>query len=72
MAKKQKSKREMDKMCARCEQAQTLNNSDKMLCSVKGVVAGDFCCKKFIYDPLKRNPSPPVRLPKVDPKDLVL
>ncbi len=67
-----KTKYEINRVCACCELAETLNNQEKMLCSRKGVVASDFCCKKFVYDPLKREPSPPVKLPKVDPADLIL
>ena len=70
MAKKQKH--EIEKMCVYCELAQALNNSEKMLCSVKGVVSSDFCCKKFIYDPLKRDPKPAAKLPGLDPDTLIL
>ena len=70
MAKK--NKHEINKVCAFCELAEALNNQEKMLCSRKGVVASDYCCRKFVYDPLKREPSPPVKLPTVDPADFIL
>lgn len=67
-----KIKHEINRVCAFCELAERMNNQEKMLCSRKGVVASDYCCKKFIYDPLKREPAAPVKLPEVDPADLVL
>ena len=65
-------KGDMDRVCHYCENAQTLNNPDKMLCSFKGVVSGAYCCKKFIYDPLKRDPKPVDKLPGLNPEDLLL
>lgn len=70
MAKK--IKYEINKVCACCELAGSMNDPEKMLCSLKGVVASGFCCRKFIYDPLKRDPAPPVKLSEVDMSDLVI
>lgn len=67
-----KTKHEINKVCACCELAETLNNKDIVLCSLKGVVSGGYCCKKFIYDPLKREPSPPTEMPTLNPEDLIL
>ncbi len=67
-----KIKHEINKVCQCCELAQTLNNPDVMLCSLKGVVSSGHYCKKFIYDPLKRDPKPVVKMPSLDPEDLVL
>ena len=70
MAKK--SKYEINKVCAYCEHAGCMNDPEKMLCALKGVVSSGFCCRKFIYDPLKRDPAPPVKLEKLSPEDLLL
>lgn len=67
----QKLKYDIDEICAYCEYAQTLNNEEKVLCSVRGVVAAAHKCKKFRYDPLKRNPAPPVQIIGLDP-DLII
>lgn len=40
-------------VCARCRPAPTEN---EMLCIVKGIVPADYICRKFRYDPLKREP----------------
>ena len=40
-------------VCARCRPAPTEN---EMLCIVKGIVPSDYLCRKFRYDPLKREP----------------
>ena len=43
--------------CALCEYANHLQDVNFVLCSKKGVVSADFSCKKFSYDPLKRQPK---------------
>lgn len=70
MAKK--IKHEINKICGFCEAAQLMNNTEKALCPHKGVVAVDFCCKKFVYDPLKREPNPIAKPVLLDPDDLIL
>ena len=70
MAKK--IKYEINRVCGCCELAETLNNKDIVLCSLKGVVSSGHVCKKFIYDPLKRDPKPPAKIPGLDPDTLVL
>lgn len=52
--------------CAYCEHATTLKGDrTKMVCDSCGVVASSHTCRKFLYDPLKRNA---VR-PKIEPLD---
>lgn len=70
MAKK--IKHEINRVCGCCELAETLNNEDIVLCSLKGVVSSGHVCKKFIYDPLKRDPKPLTKIPGLDPDALVL
>ena len=48
---------EITQSCALCEYANHLQDVNYVLCSKKGVVSADFCCKKFCYDPLKRQPK---------------
>ena len=59
------------KICLFCENATVLRNGDDLLCRIKGVVSEDYCCKKFIYDPLKRQPASPLKLPTIDKDDLL-
>ncbi|MBR5516085.1 MAG: hypothetical protein IKU52_07775 [Clostridia bacterium] len=67
----QKKNYEITKVCAYCELAECMNDKEKMLCSVKGVVSSGYKCKKFLYDPLKRSPEAP-RVLQVSPEDLIL
>ncbi len=67
-----KTKHEINRVCACCEHAETLNNEDIVLCSLKGVVSSGHVCKKFVYDPLKRDPKPLTNIPGLDPDTLVL
>ena len=46
---------EIEKYCAYCENAALLHSEDYVLCEKKGVVAANFVCRKFSYDPLKRR-----------------
>jgi len=56
-------KPEIERFCKFCERACVLNDPESMLCKYKGVVSSMHVCRKFVYDPLKREPSPP--LPEV-------
>ena len=61
---------------ARCEYCRTGKLSADgtgVLCPKKGVMARDFCCKKFRYDPLKRVPeAKKPELPQFTPDDFAL
>ena len=72
MFKSKKTKHEINRVCACCELAETLHNEDVVLCSLKGVVSSGHVCKKFCYDPLKRDPKPLTDIPVLDPDTLVL
>ena len=48
---------EIEEYCAVCEHAAPLHDEGHVLCEKKGVVASDFLCRKFAYDPLKRKVS---------------
>ena len=51
----------VERMCAFCEYATSLPTADReddhMICEKKGVVHGDYVCRKFRYDLLKRSPK---------------
>lgn len=42
-----------EKICARCENGRCLIDEESVLCRHKGVVALDFTCRRFVFDPLK-------------------
>ena len=47
----------IEKYCKYCEHAGTLSDPDSMLCGKAGVVRASHCCRRFRYDPLKRDPK---------------
>ena len=49
---------EIKRCCAFCEHSS--DQDDRLvLCSLKGPVDFDFCCRHYRYDPLRRIPRPP-------------
>ena len=44
-------------VCALCEHGTQLQNVNHVLCRKKGVVLATYRCRKFAYDPLKREPK---------------
>lgn len=53
-------------ICAFCEKSANIYDEDSMMCKQRGIVAKDFSCNNFIYDPLKRIPPKAVSAPKLD------
>ncbi len=65
---------EIERACAFCEYA-TPAPSDKdgnefVICAKKGLVKEGRACRKFSYDPLKREPTKRPPLPEVDIVDI--
>lgn len=60
--------------CKHCEHGKFFKNQDKnhILCSRKGVVAPDYHCRKYKYDPLKRVPKKNPTLPSYKQSDFTL
>ena len=52
-----KKKLQLDEFCKFCEHAAPLADADAVLCEKKGVVSASFHCRRFRYDPLKREPG---------------
>lgn len=59
------------KICLFCENATVLKGDENLLCQYKGIVSEDFVCRKFVYDPLKRDPKPTPKLYSIDKDDLL-
>ena len=57
---------EITKCCAFCEKATVLAGDEYVLCSKKGVVALTYKCRRFAYDPLRREPKRAPSLMKLD------
>lgn len=62
---------ELSHFCKFCERAIPLIDESYMLCRKFGLVKIDYICQKFLYDPLKHIPSPPVKLIIPDGEELV-
>lgn len=52
---------DMDPRCAYCAKGNPISDRE-VLCPRKGVVASEFSCSRFKYDPLRRIPPRPVKL----------
>lgn len=66
MADKQRNDDRIERFCAFCEYGTPVpgaDGGDDVVCPKKGVVRADYVCRKFRYDPLKRNPKEKPRLP---------
>ena len=54
-------RKDIDPQCAYCEHGTTTANKETVICKKQGAVMQSFSkCKKFKYDPLKRQPRSPV------------
>lgn len=61
-----KQRTEYEKNCAHCEHAGNTYDDEYVICIKKGIVRSHGCCRKFIYDPLKRKTSPYKPSPKLE------
>ena len=52
-------KKKHDVDCAYCKFGYILSNNSDCLCDKYGVIQRKNKCSKFMYEPLKRGPSPP-------------
>lgn len=64
--------KELPKICGFCEKAVPIFDENLVLCKKSGIVGINHVCKKFIYDPLKRVPVPPVKIAASDAEDIQL
>ena len=63
----------IEKYCAFCELGTPVPSQDGtnyVLCKKKGLVKETYVCRKFIYDPLKRDPKRKKELPEFEPVKL--
>jgi len=58
--------------CEFCRCGKSAPDGSSVLCSVRGVMRKQSCCKKYEYDPLKRKPSRAPLLPEFDPEQFAL
>ena len=70
--KKLFNKNDVTPSCTYCVHGRFSPNSESILCTKMGVVGVDFSCKKFKYDPLKRQPRRPKPIDKFEKEDFSL
>ena len=70
--KKLFNKNDVTPSCSYCTYGRLSPNAESILCIKKGVVEVDFSCRKFKYDPLKRQPRRPKPIDKFDKEDFSL
>lgn len=54
---------EGDNICANCKHGKDLFSGDAVLCKRHGIVKPTATCRRFVYDPLKRDVKPLPKLP---------
>ena len=52
--------KQIEPKCEYCRRAQPFKDCDAYGCKLRGVMGPDDKCRRFVYDPLKRVPEPPV------------
>ncbi len=63
--------KDIEKICAYCEHGKPILGTDDIICVKKGLVRADYCCRKFLYTPLRRTPPRPfvpLELPELNEK----
>ena len=71
---KVKTEVEIEKACAFCEYSvpapSDKDGNEYVICSKNGLVREGSCCRKFSYDPLKREPKKRRALPETEAVDI--
>ena len=65
-------KRDIRPACTYCRFGERLANTGNVNCVKKGVVASDYTCRHFAYDPLQREPPRHPKLPEFSEKEFEL
>ena len=58
--------------CEFCSYGKPSPDGQNVLCSLRGVMRKQSCCKKYEYDPIKRRPERTPLLPEFDPEQFML
>lgn len=63
--------KDLPHICKFCELAIPLIGDTYMLCRKFGTVEIQHSCRRFLYDPLKHIPSPPLKILKPNDEELL-
>ena len=72
MKSKLLEKKKYPAVCEHCKHGRLSPDEQSVLCIKKGIVAPDFKCRKYTYDPLKRRPKKPLLVQRADPSEFDL
>jgi hypothetical protein len=64
--------RDYEACCACCVHGKAAPDGSGVLCSLRGVMRDTSLCKKYEYDPVKREPQRSPALPVFDPEQFTL
>ena len=70
--KKLFGKKDIVASCSYCVHGRLAPDKESVLCKKSGLVDIDYSCRKFKYDPLKRQPKRPRPIIKYDEDDFSL
>lgn len=70
--KKLFNKKSISASCSYCAHGKLSPNGENVLCLKKGLVDKESACRKYKYDPLKRQPRRPRELEQFDAEDFSL
>ena len=63
---------DISKRCEYCFYGKLSADGGTVLCPKRGPVSTDYCCRKYKYDILKREPKKPAAVEKINPDDYKL
>lgn len=63
---------EISPKCEYCETGRASADGETVLCPKRGIVARDYCCRKFKYDIMKRIPKKRLRMQNYSEDDFRL
>lgn len=66
------NKKDITPACKYCEHGKAAAQYNQILCVKHGVMLPESSCRKFRYDPLKRQPNRAPILPEFSPEDFAL
>ncbi len=66
------NKKDISPTCEYCSYGKISPDNETILCIKKGVVEKTYACKRFKYDPLKRQPRRPKAMEKFSEEDFSL
>lgn len=64
--------KDLPKKCEYCLNATPLGSNNEMVCKIRGIVNSDDLCRRYKYDPLKREPKKQIISSDYSPEDFII